>query len=186
MKRKTAEINKDALVEAAPEEAVPEETVPEETVIDRFIKGEAYALKCPPSHIVECSGNGEILTEEDENAKGYAFSWGQLLELERDEVVTWEIRFEKLHRDFLDLNKPSRELSDRFLDSSGGLNIPDFLLFKKGSLRSSSASIILADPKKEKLARKYLLSVFAGGNGSPMVSLVRAIRKFIKSNNNSK
>lgn len=158
----------------------------EKAVVDRFFRGETDALNCPPSHIVECTTNGEILPEEDGNARGYAFSWGQLLELERDDMVTWEIRFEKLHRDFLDLNKSSRELSDRFLDSISVLNIPEYLLFKKGSLRSSSAAIILTDPKKEKLARKYLISICARGNGSPMISLVRSIRRLIKSNNNSK
>jgi len=167
LKRKTAENRRSAL---------------EEAVADKLIRGETCALKCPPSHIIECTENGEPLPEEDGNAKGYAFSWGQLLELERDEIVTWEIRFEKLHRDFLDVNKSSRELSDRFLDSIACLNIPDFLLFKKGSLRSSSASIILTDPQKEKPARKYLISIFARGNGSPMSSLVRSIRRLIKSN----
>lgn len=156
----------------------------EKAVEEKFIKGEKGDLKCPSSHIVECSANGESLPEEDRNAKGYAFSWGQLLEMERDDVVTWEIRFEKLHRDFLDLNKSSRELSDRFLDLIGCLDVPDYLLFKKGTLRSCSASIILTDPKKEKLARKYLISVFARGNGSPMVHLVRSIRRLIKANNN--
>ena len=157
----------------------------EKTIEDKFINGEASALICPPSHIVECEVNGERLPDEDENTRGYAFSWGQVIEMEKDEMVTWEIRFEKLHRDFLDLNKSSRELSDRFLDSIGPLNIPDYLLFKKGTLRSCSASIILTDPKKEKLARKYLISIFARGNGSQMSSLVRSIRRLIKSNNNS-
>ncbi len=158
----------------------------EKAIQDKLIRGESCALNCPPSHIVECTTNGESLPEEDGNAKGYAFSWGQLLELERDETVTWEIRFEKLHRDFLDMNKSSRELSDRFLDSVACLNIPDFLLFKKGSLRSSSASIILTDPQKEKPARKYLITIFARGNGSPMISLVRSIRRLAKAKDNSK
>jgi len=158
----------------------------EKAIEDKFLMGEASALKCPPSHIVECSVNGEALSEEDTDARGYAFSWGQLLEVVRDDIVTWEIRFEKLHRDFLDVNKTSRELSDRFLDSIGCLDVPDFLLFKKGSLKSSSAAIILTDPKKEKPARKYLLSIVARGNGSPMISLVRSIRRLIKSNNDSK
>lgn len=158
----------------------------EKTVLDKFIRGQACDLKCPPSHIIECIGNGESLPDEDRNAKGYSFSWGQLLELERDEMVTWEIRFEKLHRDFLDLNKSSRELSDRFLDSISYLKIPDFLLFKKGSLRSSSASIILTDADKEKPARKYLVSILARGNGSPMISLVRSIRRLVKSSENSR
>jgi hypothetical protein len=153
----------------------------EKAIEDKFMNGKACPMKCPPSHIVEGAGNGERLSEEDENAKGYAFSWGQLLEIERDETVTWEIRFEKLHRDFLDVNKSSRELSDRFLDSIGCLNVPEFLLFKKGTLRGSSASIILTDSKKEKLARKYLISIFARGNGSQMISLVRSIRRAIKS-----
>jgi len=170
LKRKTSEMSRQSL---------------EKTIDDKIIKGALQALKCPPSHIVECSVNSERLPEEDEKAMGYAFSWGQLLEMERDEMVTWEIRFEKLHRDFLDVNKSSRELSDRFLDSIGCLDAPDYLLFKKGTLRSSSASIILTDPKKETLARKYLVSVCARGNGSPMISLVRSIRRLIKSNNNN-
>jgi hypothetical protein len=158
----------------------------EKAVEEKFINGKAGPLKCPPSHIVEITLNGELLPEEDGNAKGYAFSWGQLLEIEKDGVVTWEIRLEKLHRDFLDMKKTSSELSDRFLDSIGSLNAPDFLLFKRGSLKTSSASIILTDPQKEEAARKYLMSVFARGNGSPMIFLVRSIRRLIKPRGNSK
>lgn len=152
-------------------------------VEDRLIEGERCVLKCPPSHVVESEINGEEFPVEEENAMGYAFSWGQLLEMERDQIVTWEIRFEKLHRDFLDMNRSAGELSDRFLDSIGCLDAPDYLVFKKGILKSSSASIILTDPKKERLAREYLVSVLAGGNGSPMISLVRSLRRFIKSSN---
>jgi len=170
LKRKTAEISRNNL---------------EKTLSDKLLKGESSQLKCPPSHIIECASLGEALPEEDANARGYAFSWGQLLEIERDDIVTWEIRFEKLHRDFLDANKSSGELSDKFLDSIGRLGVPDFLLLKKGSLRSSSASIILTDPKKEKPARKYLLSIFSRGKGSPMISIVRSIRRLIKSNNST-
>lgn len=153
----------------------------EKAVEEKFINGQAGALKCPESHIVECRLSGEMLSEEDENAKGYIFSWGQLLEIEKDDIVTWEIRFEKLHRDFLDVKKTSRELSDRFLDSIDRLDVPDFLLFKRGTLKTSSASIILTDPKKEEAARKYIMTAFARGNRSPMIFLVRSIRRLIKS-----
>lgn len=153
----------------------------ERTVEERFLKGETASLECPPSHYLECAGNGEDLPIEDVNARGFAFSWGQLIELERDEVVTWEIRFEKLHRDFLDLERTSRELSDLFLDSLDGLQIPQFLIFKKGSLKSSSAAIILVDPGKERAARKFLINEFLRGNGSPMNTLVRSLRRFSKS-----
>ena len=153
----------------------------EKAVEERFLKGETASLECPPSHYLECAGNGEDLPFEDVNARGFAFSWGQLIELERDEVVTWEIRFEKLHRDFLDLERTSRELSDLFLDSLDGMQVPEFLIFKKGSLKSSSAAIILVDPAKERAARKFLINEFLRGNGSPMNTLVRSLRRFIKS-----
>lgn len=156
----------------------------EKAVEDRFLKGEAYGLKCPPSHILECTMGGEEMPPEDSNARGFAFSWGQLLEITKDDIVTWEIRFEKLHRDFFDLGIPSRELSDRFLDSITGLQIPEYLIFKKGSLRSASAAIILTDPKKEKAARKYLINDFIRGNGCPMNTIVRAIRRAIKASRN--
>lgn len=153
----------------------------ERVVEERFLKGETTPLQCPPSHYLECADNGEDLPFEDLNARGFAFSWGQLIELERDEVATWEIRFEKLHRDFLDLERTSRELSDLFLDSLDGLQVPEFLIFKKGSLKSSSAAIILVDQSKERAARKFLIRGFLRGNGSPMNNLVRSLRRFIKS-----
>lgn len=156
--------------------------LPMETAFEeRFLKGEAAPLQCPHSHYLECAVNGEDLPYEDVNARGFAFSWGQLIELERDEVATWEIRFEKLHRDFLDIERTSRELSDLFLDSLDGLQIPEFLIFKKGSLKSSSAAIILVDPAREGEARKFLINKFLRGNGSPMNILVRSLRRFIKS-----
>lgn len=154
----------------------------EKAVEEKFIKGSAHPLQCPPSYIIECNGSGSGLPEEDMLVSGFAFSWGQLLEIERDGVMTWEVRFEKLHRDFLDFGIPSRELSDRFLDSVIGLDIPEFLVFKKGSLRSTAASIILTDASKETAAREYLITEFLRGNSSPMNTIVRAIRRSVKAN----
>ena len=139
-----------------------------------IIVGTPGNLRIPKSHLAEYMSNGIDLdhaTKEMQEAAGYyavgyKTNWGQLLECrESEDNIKWEIRFDSLHREFLDAGGNGNELADCCVQELINLShrkgiIPPYLTVDDGNSGSTAACLWLSDPEYEKKARRYIATTF--------------------------
>jgi hypothetical protein len=149
-----------------------------------ILKKNTKPLAMPQSHIDEYASNGiDLVNGKDEeikesagcNAVGYQFDWGQLLEHE----CGWEIRFDSLHRAFLEVGGNGNELADcsgEELDTlrEKGL-VPDFLVVDDSGYGSSSVNIFFIDPGVDRDAREFMATKFLS---TVMPRLIQRLKLF--------
>ena len=153
---------------------------------ERLRLGQTRKLVLPQSHVDEYLKNGKDLQNtQDKNLRddagcdvvGYQFNWGQLIENNEEGILSWEIRFDKLHREFLQAGGNGEELAGMsflVLENYRKMKeIPHYLFIDDSDLGSTSVGLYLKSPENEKAARRYLAYRFCN-------TLIHRIIKYLK------
>ena len=156
---------------------------------ERIRYGRTRKLLLSESHIAEYLINGhDLLQTTDRELKddagltvvGYQFYWGQLVENKEEEILSWGIRFDGLHRDFLNGGGNGEELADLSIIVLGNLqdngDLPDYLLIDDSDHGTTSVEIILEDIEYEEAARIFLADSFCYRLMPEVIESIRELR----------
>ena len=146
----------------------------------RIMAGEVSQLSIPESHLAEFKESGIIPGKDEIEAMGYQFPWGQLIETVTENIwhrvrkVTWDIRFDSLHAEYLAMGGNGNELADMSelaFERHGSSGMRIFHVYG-GSLCSSSLTLLQVAPDREQLSREWICKKLLKGDHAIMRKII--------------